>query len=185
MRVLHVKTPQAKKPQVKRRFVPSHDRRNSHRQATQSVDLSFLTRSIDFRSKGIIPNDTLFDENDNDLQISLYSFLGREKNPPKRVATPTLDHLRESVAAEAGESVKSEFRLSTHLSPDARLRYSPEIAVAERALQKQCSNWTNLPTVPGRLARLFPKQLQRRPSSQYARSERSWDSRSSVAGSVL
>jgi hypothetical protein len=124
------------------------------------------------------------DGEDGDLCASLYSRVGRPA--AARARTPALDLLREAIARGAQPSVRGERRLSAHLCPDVPMRYCPEIAFAERPVQKPTTKWPDAPPPPGRnLTRLFPKQLRRRPRSEYARSERSFDERSSAARSAF
>jgi hypothetical protein len=186
MRVIHVTTPSTKKVQPKRKFAPSQERRNGRRPVTDPSDERFFTSAVDMRNRLLFANVVAIpEESDADLEISLYSVVGRSRTSAARSRTPALDLLRTSVAADSHRSLKSVSRLSAHLCPDVPMRYCPEIAFAERSVQKPFTKWPPIPTAPGDISRPFARNLQRRPRSQYAGSERSWPDRSSIAGSAF
>jgi hypothetical protein len=95
------------------------------------------------------------EESNADLEVSRYSFLGRSRTSEERSHTPALDVLRPTVASDSRRSLKSESHLSAHLCPDAPMRYCPEVAFAERSVQKPFTKRPPVPTGPGDIARPF------------------------------
>jgi hypothetical protein len=185
MRVIHVESQSHQKDATAQRRAPPPSKRRESRHPIDPADAHFLASPFVIRGPPVSTQVAVPDDENTDLHISLYSQSGRPERK-SRARTPALDVLRDAIARGAQRPLPSEYRLSAHLCPEVPMRYCPEIAFAERSVQKPCSKWSVMPTGQGNhLTRPFPRQLRRRPRSEYARSHRSFDDRSTAAQSAF